>query len=69
VDKGEEFERAIENPAVLECMEAVLGPDFKLSSLNVRSAERVRTNEEHYREPDLRVEGESSVTETAAPPL
>jgi hypothetical protein len=39
VDKGEEFERAIENPAVLECMEAVLGPDFKLSSLNVRSAE------------------------------
>jgi hypothetical protein len=39
VDKGEEFERAIENPAVLECMETVLGPDFKLSSLNVRSAE------------------------------
>lgn len=39
VDKGEEFERAIENPTVLECMEAVLGPDFKLSSLNVRSAE------------------------------
>jgi hypothetical protein len=38
VDKGEEFEKAIENPVVLECMEAVLGPDFKLSSLNVRSA-------------------------------
>ena len=39
VDKGEEFERALETPAVLECMEAVLGPDFKLSSFNVRSAE------------------------------
>jgi hypothetical protein len=39
VDKGEEFERAFENPAVLECVEAVLGPDFKLSSFNIRSAE------------------------------
>lgn len=38
VDKGEVFERAIQNPAMLEGMEAVLGPDFKLSSLNVRSA-------------------------------
>src|SRR5882757_10026550 len=38
VDKGEIFEKAIETPEVLECVEAVLGPDFKLSSLNVRSA-------------------------------
>jgi hypothetical protein len=38
VDKGEIFETAIQNPAVLECVEAVLGADFKLSSLNVRSA-------------------------------
>jgi hypothetical protein len=38
VDKGEIFEKVIETPEVLECVEAVLGPDFKLSSLNVRSA-------------------------------
>lgn len=38
VDKGEEFEKAIENPVVLAYMETVLGPDFKLSSFNVRSA-------------------------------
>ena len=38
VDKGEIFEKIIETPKILECMEAVLGPDFKLSSLNVRSA-------------------------------
>jgi len=38
VDKGEIFEKLIETPEVLECVEAVLGPDFKLSSLNVRSA-------------------------------
>jgi ectoine hydroxylase-related dioxygenase (phytanoyl-CoA dioxygenase family) len=38
VDKGELFEKVIETPEVLECMAAVLGPDFKLSSLNVRSA-------------------------------
>ncbi len=39
VDKGEIFERIIETPQVLECMEHVLGPRFKLSSLNVRSAD------------------------------
>src|SRR6266480_2803727 len=39
VDKGEVFERVIETPRVLECMEHVLGPGFKLSSLNVRSAD------------------------------
>jgi ectoine hydroxylase-related dioxygenase (phytanoyl-CoA dioxygenase family) len=38
VDKGELFEKVIETPRVLECIEAVLGLDFKLSSLNVRSA-------------------------------
>jgi ectoine hydroxylase-related dioxygenase (phytanoyl-CoA dioxygenase family) len=38
VDKGEIFEKVIETPKVLECMEAVLGADFKLSSLNIRSA-------------------------------
>ena len=39
VDKGELFEEIIQTPRVLECMEHVLGPRFKLSSLNVRSAD------------------------------
>src|SRR2546426_12429693 len=39
VDKGEIFEQVIETPQVLECMRHVLGPQFKLSSLNVRSAD------------------------------
>src|SRR5438876_8574466 len=39
VDKGEIFEQVIETPRVLECMRHVLGPRFKLSSLNVRSAD------------------------------
>jgi ectoine hydroxylase-related dioxygenase (phytanoyl-CoA dioxygenase family) len=39
MDKGEVFERVILTPRVLECMEMVLGPEFKLSSLNVRSAD------------------------------
>ena len=38
VNKGEIFQRAIENPRVLECMAHVLGTEFKLSSLNVRAA-------------------------------
>ncbi|MDQ6705947.1 MAG: phytanoyl-CoA dioxygenase family protein [Acidobacteriota bacterium] len=38
VNKGEVFERIIETPEILECMSYVLGPEFKLSSLNVRSA-------------------------------
>jgi len=38
VDKGRIFERVIETPPILDAMEAVLGPDFKLSSLNIRSA-------------------------------
>jgi hypothetical protein len=37
VNKGEIFEQAIVNPVVLECARRVLGPRFKLSSLNARS--------------------------------
>lgn len=37
-DKGEVFRRVLEMPEILEAMEAVLGPEFKLSSLNARSA-------------------------------
>ena len=39
VNKGRIFEEAILTPAVLECMEQVLGPRFKLSSVNVRSTD------------------------------
>jgi ectoine hydroxylase-related dioxygenase (phytanoyl-CoA dioxygenase family) len=39
VNKGQIFERAIATPQVLACMEHVLGPEFKLSSLNVRAAD------------------------------
>jgi ectoine hydroxylase-related dioxygenase (phytanoyl-CoA dioxygenase family) len=38
VNKGRLFETVIETPEVLEAMAAVLGPEFKLSSLNIRSA-------------------------------
>jgi hypothetical protein len=38
VDKGEVFERMLENAAVLNCIEHVLGPDYKLGSLNYRAA-------------------------------
>jgi ectoine hydroxylase-related dioxygenase (phytanoyl-CoA dioxygenase family) len=38
VNKGRLFEAVIETPEVLEAMETVLGPAFKLSSLNIRSA-------------------------------
>jgi hypothetical protein len=38
VDKGAVFEEAIDQPEVLAAMDVVLGPDFKLSSLNIRSA-------------------------------
>ena len=37
VDKGEVFEAAIQVPVMLEAKAHILGPDFKLSSLNVRS--------------------------------
>jgi hypothetical protein len=38
VDKGECFERLVSHPLLLEAAEAVLGPDWKLSSLNYRAA-------------------------------
>jgi hypothetical protein len=38
VAKGEVFERIIVLPEILELISAVVGPDFKLSSLNARSA-------------------------------
>ena len=37
VDKGEIFERTVSEPRLLEAVEVVLGPEYKLSSLNVRS--------------------------------
>lgn len=37
VNKGRIFEEVIQTPEVLEAIEVVLGPDFKLSSLNIRS--------------------------------
>jgi ectoine hydroxylase-related dioxygenase (phytanoyl-CoA dioxygenase family) len=39
VDKGEVFREAIVKPEILELVSSVLGPRFKLSSLNVRSAD------------------------------
>ena len=38
VDKGQVFEDVIDHPEVLAAIAVVLGPDFKLSSLNIRSA-------------------------------
>jgi ectoine hydroxylase-related dioxygenase (phytanoyl-CoA dioxygenase family) len=38
VDKGPVFERVIAQPQVLACVGHVLGPRFKLSSLNARTA-------------------------------
>lgn len=38
VDKGECFERLVSHPLLLEAAETVLGPDWKLSSLNYRAA-------------------------------
>jgi ectoine hydroxylase-related dioxygenase (phytanoyl-CoA dioxygenase family) len=37
VDKGEVFVHVIQIPDILECVEQVIGPEFKLSSVNVRS--------------------------------
>jgi ectoine hydroxylase-related dioxygenase (phytanoyl-CoA dioxygenase family) len=39
VDKGKIFEQVIASPRILECVAQVLGREFKLSSLNARSAE------------------------------
>lgn len=38
VNKGEVFRRIVTEPRLLQCIELVLGPQFKLSSLNARSA-------------------------------
>ncbi len=38
VDRGEIFQQVIAAPRILECVADVLGTDFKLSSLNARSA-------------------------------
>jgi ectoine hydroxylase-related dioxygenase (phytanoyl-CoA dioxygenase family) len=38
VDKGEIFRQLIAAPRILECVRHILGPENKLSSLNVRSA-------------------------------
>ena len=38
VDKGEIFEQLVLTPKILSCLGHVLGPRFKLSSLNARSA-------------------------------
>jgi hypothetical protein len=38
IDKGEPFRRCLVDPDVLDCVAHVLGPRFKLSSMNVRSA-------------------------------
>jgi ectoine hydroxylase-related dioxygenase (phytanoyl-CoA dioxygenase family) len=37
VDKGDVFARMIVMPGILECIESVIGPEYKLSSLNARS--------------------------------
>ena len=39
VNKGRMFEEVILTPEVLEAMAQVLGPKFKLSSVNLRSAD------------------------------
>jgi ectoine hydroxylase-related dioxygenase (phytanoyl-CoA dioxygenase family) len=39
VDKGEDFQRVISDPTVLGIVRHVLGPRFKLSSLNARSTD------------------------------
>jgi ectoine hydroxylase-related dioxygenase (phytanoyl-CoA dioxygenase family) len=39
VDKGEVFEQAVARPEILERVAYVLGPEFKLGSLNVRTAQ------------------------------
>ena len=39
LDKGEVFIDCIADPAILEGIAAVIGPDYKLSSVNVRSAD------------------------------
>jgi ectoine hydroxylase-related dioxygenase (phytanoyl-CoA dioxygenase family) len=38
IDKGDIFGEAVAMPEILACIEHVLGPEYKLGSLNVRSA-------------------------------
>jgi ectoine hydroxylase-related dioxygenase (phytanoyl-CoA dioxygenase family) len=38
VDKGAVFAELVAMPGIVECIEHVIGPDYKLSSLNARSA-------------------------------
>ena len=38
VDKGAVFAELVATPEILECIEHVIGPNYKLSSLNARSA-------------------------------
>jgi hypothetical protein len=38
VDKGAVFADLVTMPEILECIEHVIGPDYKLSSFNARSA-------------------------------
>ena len=38
VNKGEVFQQALQMPQLLACVRGVLGPEYKLSSMNVRSA-------------------------------
>ena len=42
VDKGDVFQKVIAEPRLLEFVQLVLGPEFKLSSLNVRSIQAKR---------------------------
>lgn len=44
VDKGQVFREVIVHPRILALVGAVLGPEFKLSSLNVRSADPQSTS-------------------------
>jgi hypothetical protein len=39
IDKGEVFQKMLENETVLDCIEHVLGPEYKLGSLNYRAAD------------------------------
>jgi ectoine hydroxylase-related dioxygenase (phytanoyl-CoA dioxygenase family) len=43
VDKGDIFAQVIAQPEILDCVRQVLGPEFKLSSLNYRSADPYST--------------------------
>jgi hypothetical protein len=50
VDKGDVFVQMIVMPGILECIGAVIGPDYKLSSLNARSVAAGRQLEHQRRD-------------------